>query len=295
MKLAIFGKTGQLSRALAAQLRPGPHHAVFYDRNDCNLAADINEIRKFAAEMPDADIVILAAAYTGVEQAEDDRDIAFAVNAHAPAAIADICRSRDIGLIYISTDYVFDGRQRSPYLPEYPTNPLNVYGQSKQAGEMAIAKSGCVSAILRTSWLFDGLGRNFMTTMLKMEENGRRISVIGDQIGRPTYVGHLANSIVLVAEALNKHGEKKAGLFHVTNTGDPVSWAGFARSIFEQSGTVLNSPVIIDEVLTKEYEKKVVRPAYSVLDTSSFEKTFGVDLPDWQMGLELALKEWRQT
>jgi len=133
-----------------------------------------------------------------------------------------------------------------------------------------------------------------MTTMLKLEESGKRIRVIGDQIGRPTYVGHLAEAVIQVAVKQSSKNSESSDVFHVTNAGEPISWAGFAREIFKQSGTKLNSPVIVDEVLTKEYEKKVARPAYSVLDISSFENTFGVTLPDWQEGLVLALTEWHK-
>ncbi|NNC37519.1 MAG: dTDP-4-dehydrorhamnose reductase [Hyphomonadaceae bacterium] len=294
MKLAIFGKSGQLSRALQRQLNAGPHTAMYFDRNACNLASDPADIYEFACDMLEVDVVVLAAAYTGVEQAEDDQETAFAVNAKAPEVIADVCARRDIPLIYISTDYVFDGEMQSPYQPDYPANPLNVYGRSKLAGENAILERQCEAVVLRTSWLFDGNGRNFMTAMLKMEENGKRIRVIGDQIGRPTYVGHLADAVLKVASRLNNKNESKTGVYHVTNTGDPVSWAGFAREIFKKSGTQLSAPVIIDEILTEEYAKRVARPAYSVLDTSSFEKTFGLTLPDWRDGLDLALAEWRQ-
>lgn len=294
MKLAVFGKSGQLSQALHQMTQTLSIEAVFYDRRDCDLAACSEKIRKFASDLPAIDIVVLAAAYTGVEQAEDDVKTAFAVNATAPAIIAEICRERGIPLIYISTDYVFDGAEKTPYFPDHPPSPLNVYGSSKRAGEVAVLESGGTGAVvLRTSWLFDGLGRNFMTTMLKMEESGKRIKVIGDQIGRPTYVRLLAEMVLKVAERLHVRPDETRGIFHVTNTGDPVSWAGFAREIFKKSGTKLKAPVIVDEILTKEYAKKVTRPAYSVLDTSSFENTFGITLPDWREGLKLALGEWR--
>lgn len=294
MKLAVFGKSGQLSQALNRVTLGSPCEAVFYSRQDCNLAADAEEIRKFVTQMPKADVVVIAAAYTGVEQAEQDVDTAFAVNAKAPEIIAKICKQRGIPLIYISTDYVFDGAEISPYEPDHSPSPLNVYGRSKRAGEIAVVESGAEYVILRTSWLFDGLGRNFMTTMLKLQKDGKRIKVIGDQIGRPTYVGHLAESVIRAAVRLCDTGHNCSGLYHVTNTGEPVSWAGFARAIFKEYGSNINTSVIVDEVLTKEYENKVARPAYSVLDTSSFEKTFCVTLSDWHEGLDLALAEWRQ-
>lgn len=295
MKLAVFGKSGQLSQALRHLVSNGTHDAVFYDRNDCNLAASPADISRFVAKIPDADVVIIAAAYTGVEQAESDQNTAFAVNARAPAIIAQSCKLRGIPVVYISTDYVFDGTKNTPYGPDHPTNPLNVYGQSKRGGEIAIQECGCDAAIIRTSWLFNGQGRNFMTTMLNMEQSGKRIKVIGDQIGRPTYVGHLADAVLRVSQRLHVNRPDNVEIFHVTNTGDPISWAGFAREIFKKSDTKLKTPIVVDEISTREYDKKVSRPAYSVLDTSIFEKTYRVTLPDWHVGLELALAEWRRS
>jgi len=294
MKITVFGKSGQLSQALQRHIKGSHHDVIYFDRHDCNLAADSDEIRSFTSNMKMADIVILAAAYTGVEQAENDEETAFAVNAVAPSVISDVCKKRGIPLIYISTDYVFDGQKSTPYLPQDLTNPLNVYGRSKRAGELAILGSGADATVLRTSWLFGGFGRNFMTTMLKLEESGKRIRVIGDQIGRPTYVEHLAEAVMSVAGRLHRKDPNGMGLYHVTNTGEPVSWAEFAREIFEKSETTLSAPVFVDEILTREYEKKVARPAYSVLDTSSFEKTFDVALPEWRAGLILALAEWQK-
>ena len=293
MKLAVFGKSGQLSQALQGLVGKTENEAVFYSRQDCNLAHPTTLVRQFADSMPDVDAVVLAAAYTGVVQAEDDRETAFAVNAQAPEIIAKVCKKRAIPLIYISTDYVFDGMENAPYKTDHLPNPINVYGQSKRAGEVAIRDSGCPFAVLRTSWLFNGQGLNFMTSMLKREENGKRIKVVGDQIGRPTYLGHLAKAVLDVSEQMSENALEKSGIYHVTNTGDPVSWAEFAREIFKKSGTNLVSPVVIDEILTKEYEMKVARPPYSVLDVSSFEKTFGLKMPDWRDGLALALAEWR--
>jgi dTDP-4-dehydrorhamnose reductase len=293
MKMAIFGKSGQLGRALQQKI-PSDIDAVFYDRHDCNLLDDPKKIEKFVSEIPKVDVVVLAAAYTGVNEAEIDIDDAFQVNSLAPAIIARVCRERDMSLIYISTDYVFDGLTQSPYLPSDMTNPLNIYGKSKRAGEVAICESGCPAVILRTSWIFDGSGKNFMTTILKLTESKNEIRAINDQIGRPTYAGHFAQSVIVAARHLFKNKPRSCEIFHVTNTGQPISWAGFAKAILDAVKLELPKSVSVQEIPSSAYESRADRPAYSVLDVTGFENRFGFTLPDWRDGLELALTKWRE-
>ena len=192
----------------------------------------------------------------------------------------------DIPLIHISTDYVFDGEADMPYQPDDDTDPLGVYGASKLDGELAILESGARALILRTSWLYDAEGRNFLTTMLKLAKENDTIPVVDDQFGRPTYVGHLAQAIFRAADYFSQEPDMETGIYHVTNGGEDVSWAGFAKAIFKAKGI----DVKVDDIPTSDYPTAAERPAYSVLETENFERTFRHPLPDWQAGLRDALE-----
>ena len=219
--ILIIGKTGQLARALSYELKA--EDTLFLDRPSLDLSKPI-------LDLPNCRGLILAAAYTAVDMAETESKLANQVNGVAVGQIAKICARRDIPLVHISTDYVFDGNAAKPWSPKDDTAPLNAYGQSKWLGEQAIIKSKANAAILRTSWVFDGTGQNFLTTMLRLSKTQNRISVISDQIGRPTYAGHLAQACIAALEGLQLD-RAKAGLYHATNTGTPVSWADFSLSL----------------------------------------------------------------
>jgi len=295
VKIAIFGKTGQLARALRHRIESESLDAVFYNREDCDLSAKTETILNFVKTMPAADIVILAAAYTGVDQAETEHETAFAVNARAPGVIATVCSERNIPLIYISTDYVFNGNSQTPYRPTDHPEPLNVYGQSKAAGEQAIEASGCRALILRTSWIFDGTGRNFMTAILKRAQENKAIEVINDQFGRPTFAEHLAQAVLVAGHQLATTSASRCAFYHVTNTGVPVSWAQFARTILSKTESDFADEIVLNEIQSKDYKSIANRPAYSVLDVTDFERRFEHALPDWKDGLEIALEKWRTS
>ena len=221
-----------------------------------------------------------------VDGAETQSDTAYAVNATAPAIIARACAAHDIPLIHVSTDYVFDGDADMPYLPDDDTDPLGVYGSSKLDGELAVLESGARALIFRTSWVYDANGRNFLTTMLRLAESKNTITVVDDQLGRPTYAGHLALAILRAADLFTQESDIETAIHHVTNGGEPVSWASFAKAIFKAKGL----DVKVDGIPTSDYPTPAERPAYSVLDTDSFERTFRHPLPSWQAGLRAALE-----
>ncbi len=288
LRLAIIGKTGQLARALLREGREQGHDIIALDRNALDLTSSPDSITSTIESLPsDIDALIIAAAYTAVDQAETNASTAYAVNAAAPATIARACAQHDIPLIHISTDYVFAGDGHQPYQPDDDTDPLGVYGASKLDGELAILESGARALILRTSWVFDGSGNNFLTTMLRLAEIRDELRVVDDQIGRPTYAGHLALATLKAAETLVNEPDMETGIYHVTGGGEPISWADFAISIFKTT----EKDMQVERIPTSEYPTPAERPSYSVLDTDSFERNFNHPLPDWQNGLAAALQE----
>ncbi len=287
LRIAVIGKTGQLARALLYEGEELGHEVIALGRDTLDLTFTASQIEATIAALPSGlDALILAAAYTNVDGAETKPDLAYTVNATAPAIIARCCAKLDIPFIYISTDYVFDGEADIPYQPDDDTDPLGVYGASKLDGELAVLESGARALILRTSWLYDGVSRNFLTTMLDLAKSGNQISVVDDQIGRPTFSHHLALAILKSANVFSQQPDIETSIYHVTNGGEPVSWAGFAKAIFKAKGIGIK----VDDIPTSDYPTAAERPAYSVLDTDSFERRFQHPLPDWQAGLRAALE-----
>lgn len=287
LRIAIIGKTGQLARALRLEGEELGHEIIALGRDALDLTASPSEIEAAILGLPSGlDALILAAAYTDVDGAESNTSLAYAINATAPAIIARACAQHDIPLIHISSDYVFDGENDVPYMPDDDTDPLGVYGASKLDGELAVLESGARALILRTAWLYDGSGKNFLTTMLRLAETRDTVSVVDDQIGRPTFAGHLAESIFKAIDGFAQEPDIPTTIYHITNGGEPVSWAGFAKAIFKAA----NRDVTVDNIPSSDYPTAAERPTYSVLDTDSFERTFRHPMPDWQTGLRAALE-----
>ena len=287
LRIAIIGKTGQLARALCTEGEAFGHEISAFGRNTLNLASAPSEIEKSIANISvGLDAIILAAAYTDVDGAESDTKTAYNINSIATAIIARCCAKYRIPLIYISTDYVFDGQANTPYKPDDSTNPLGVYGASKLNGELAVLDSGVRALIIRTSWLYDGIGQNFLTTVKRLSAQRRTISIVDDQIGRPTFTEHLAQANLKATDIFSTDLALKTAIYHVTNGGEPVSWAGFAKAIFN----TCNQDINVITIPTSDYPTLAERPAYSVLDIDSFERTFRHRMPDWQMGLRSALE-----
>ena len=287
LRIAVIGKTGQLARALLHEGEELGHEIVALGRDALDLTSSASDIEATIAALPSGlDALIIAAAFTNVDGAESKPDLAYAINATGPAIIARSCAKLDIPLIHISTDYVFDGEAGMPYEPDDDADPLGVYGASKLDGELAILETGARALILRTSWLYDGEGRNFLTTMLGLAQRGEPISVVDDQIGRPTFARHLALAILKAVDVFAQEPDIETSIYHVTNGGEPVSWAGFAKAIFEAQGL----DVKVEDIPSSDYPTAAERPAYSVLDTDNFERTFRHPMPDWQAGLRAALE-----
>lgn len=272
--ILVIGQSGQLARALARQSAD----VITASRRDLDLSAEQSVFQSTLDALIDRHAprgIINAAAFTQVDQAETARDLAFRINAAAPTIMAQTCAARGIPFVHISTDYVFDGTAARPWQETDPTGPLNVYGDSKLAAEEGVQAAGGTAAILRTSWVYDLDGRNFVTTMLRLAEDTAELRIVDDQIGRPTHAN------VLAGAALAALGQE--GIFHVSGTGAPVSWAGFAAAIFKAA----QFDIKIAPVPSSEYPTAATRPAYSVLDTSKFETLISA-LPDWQNTLKSA-------
>ncbi len=288
----VIGKTGQLARALANR---AAHHNIkitSFGRSDCDLSAGSTVIEQFANQLPACDGIILAAAYTAVDAAEDDRDAAFQVNGVAPGIFAKACAARDIPLVHISTDYVFPGDGNTPLTPDADTDPVNAYGDSKLAGEISVSTSGARAAILRTSWVFDGDGKNFMTTMLRLAQDRDALNIVADQFGRPTYAGDLADASLVAIKKLIIDRKFDGGTYHVSGTGPVINWADFADAIFTKAISRIPHTVNVGRIPSSAYPTPAKRPSYSVMDTSKFEREFSHALPSWEAGLDAAYQVW---
>jgi len=288
MNILVTGACGQLGTELRILGAGSAHRLVFADLvspegTDTEILdiCDRASVAALARSM-EAEVIINCAAYNDVARAENDRDSAWKLNVSAVEGLAEVAKSLGALLVHISSDYVFDGKARRPYADDAPAAPLNVYGESKLAGERAVAQSGCRYLIFRTSWLYSPYGRNFLKTTLDITSTRPQMKVVNDQTGTPTYAADLAAMIFKAVEEA-PHGEGR--IYNFSNEGE-VSWYGFAKAINELSGHDC-------EVLpctSDEYPAGVRRPGYSVLDKSLVKKVFGVEIPDWETSLKACLE-----
>lgn len=283
MRVLVFGKTGQVARALEGLTRREGINAVFLDRN----AADFEHPQSCAGivDAADVDVIINATGYTNVDGAEDDKDRAFLVNAATPKAIAIAAAKRDIPFLHISTDYVFEGSGDKAWREADETLPQNVYGQTKLDGERAIAAAGGAYIILRTSWVFSANGSNFVKSMLRLSETKSALSVVGDQRGGPTPALDIAKTLLKLAKFFCV-GNGTSGIFHYC--GQPeVSWAEFAQKIF----SLAERPVRISAISSSEFPTRARRPLNSALECSKIYDQYNIKQPDWVAGLSSVLDD----
>ncbi|WP_417248174.1 dTDP-4-dehydrorhamnose reductase [Celeribacter sp.] len=271
--LLIFGKTGQVATELRALL-PEAH---FAGRDEADLTGPAACADLIARVAPAA--VINAAAYTAVDKAEDEAEIAHLVNASAPTAMAEACAARSIPFVHISTDYVFDGSGERPFAPDDTPAPLGVYGRTKLAGEEGVVAAGGSYVILRTSWVFSAHGSNFVKTMLRLGAERDALSIVADQIGGPTPARQIADACPTLVRQLQIAPEK-SGIYHFSGAPD-TTWADFARAIFEAAGL----DCAVTEIATADYPTPAARPLNSRLDCTATEATFGITRPDWRAAL----------
>jgi dTDP-4-dehydrorhamnose reductase len=282
--ILITGGSGQLAVALedAAMSRGVAMRRIGRPTLDFDRPDSIGEV--FAAVAPR--LVVNAAAYTAVDAAEDDAEAAFRANRDGPARLAQLCEAAGIPLIHVSTDYVFDGRKGAAYVETDATAPQGVYGESKLAGEHAVL-SGCSrSIVIRTSWVYSPIGKNFVRTMINAAKLTNRLRVVADQRGCPTSSPDLAVAIIGIVERVINDGwqHRYGGIYHATGTGW-TTWHGLAEAVFAAAAAHGLAAPAVDPIATDQWPTKATRPADSRLDCGKLEATFGLRLPPWQDGL----------
>jgi dTDP-4-dehydrorhamnose reductase len=277
LKAIILGAAGQVGRALA-ETAPAGVTVMSWDRSNLDLT-NLSVLRERIMEAQ-PDLIFNAAAYTAVDLAEREVELAQRVNGEAPGAIAQAAVRVGAKLVHISTDFVFDGLASTPRTPSDPVGPLSVYGKSKLAGEISVQTDAPDSLIVRTAWVYDPTGRNFVNTMLRLMRERDRISVVADQIGTPTYAPSLAQALWLLAHKGLK------GILHYTDAGT-ASWYDFAVAIAEEgyAAGLLNSPLLVAPIGTRDYPTPAPRPMFSVLDKTATYDILGGPAPHWRVNL----------
>ncbi|KRB14949.1 dTDP-4-dehydrorhamnose reductase [Mesorhizobium sp. Root695] len=281
MRLVVTGREGQVAASLleAGQGRAGVE-VIAIGRPDLDLARPDTVVEAIAAAKPD--IVVSAAAYTAVDQAEDEPDLAFAVNAVGAGKVAQAARRLGVPVIHLSTDYVFDGSAPGAYVETDATAPLGIYGASKLAGEQAVASANPRHLILRTAWVYSPFGKNFVKTMLRLAADRDEISVVADQWGNPTSALDIADAILHAAARLYGNKDSAAfGIYHLAGTGE-ANWSGFARHILDTSRVFGGPWARVRDIATMDYPTKARRPANSRLSSAKFASVFGWNAPDWR-------------
>ena len=293
MRILLLGGNGQvgyeLVRSLSAygEVVATTRSGQLPDGCTCEVA-DLSDPASLPALVArvSPDLVVNAGAYTAVDRAEDERELAFKVNAEAPGALAEACARAGLPIIHFSTDYVFDGTGTCPYREDDATAPLGVYGASKWAGEQAVRESGAAHKIFRLCWVYGPRGGNFLLTMLRLARERDVLRVVADQVGTPTPAAWIADA---TAQALAVKPDA-TGTWHLA-AGGQGSWFDFASEIVQQaaaSGLIERAPRV-EAITTAEFPTKAQRPAWSVLDTSALAADFGVSLPDWRNGVTSCL------
>jgi dTDP-4-dehydrorhamnose reductase len=283
MRVLIFGKTGQVGRELGRVAWPANVAIVQLDRHQCDFAEPAHVARCVLEAKPA--VVVNAAAHTAVDRAESEPGEAGTINRDAPAAIAEACRQTGAKLIHISTDYVFDGSKRTPYVESDPVAPLSVYGRTKEEGEAAIRDALPEHVILRTSWVFAAHGSNFVRSMLRLGTERAELRIVSDQRGAPTAARDIARTIAGIASVIAT-GRGLWGTYHFVSR-EPVTWYDFAGAIFAMRG---GGPRLVP-ITTDEYKTPARRPLYSVLDCGRIAKDYDIAQPSWRGALADVLSE----
>ena len=282
MKILITGINGQVGHALMRELTD--HELIGLTRQDCDLT-NSDQIKQ-VIDQHQPDLIINPAAYTKVDQAEEEPELAFQINRDAPKMMAEKAREYHIPLIHFSTDYVFDGEKKEAYVENDLTHPLGVYGQSKCAGEEAIQAVGGHIYIFRTSWVYSTIGQNFYLTMKKLSQERDELKVVADQFGVPTSNQFIAKQIKAIIHQLNK---KNTGLYHLVPNGS-CSWYEFAKQIISQANPKFNLEHL-HAIQTHEFPTKTKRPKNSVLNNAKMKQTFNLECNHWLKELEKVINE----
>ncbi len=286
--ILLLGRTGQVGWELERSLQSlGRVVACVRPEADLSrpetLCALVQRVRP--------DVIVNAAAYTAVDTAEQEENLAYLINAEAPAALAATARELNAWLVHYSTDYVFDGSS-GPYTETSATSPLNAYGRTKRAGEEAIQRSGCLHVILRTSWVYGARGKNFLNTMLRLACEREVLRIVDDQIGAPTWSRTIADVTATLLARLDERRRDAdlAGIYHLASRGE-TSWYGFARLIVDETRCLREASPRVEAILTADYPLPAQRPRDSRLDCRKLAEAFSVNLPEWQDAALLCLDE----
>ena len=295
-RILIVGNAGQLGRELE-KIFAGFGPIVGVDRESVDLADAVQTRELVRRAAPD--IILNAAAYTAVDRAESERNLAYAINEQAPRILAEEAHRRNALFVHYSTDYIFDGNKSSPWVETDTPNPLNVYGASKLAGERAVENSGGKFLIFRTSWVYGPHGHNFLLTMLRLGRERDHLSIVDDQVGGPTTSIELARATHSIVTGIlaGRFGAPQdwTGLYHMT-CGGSVSWFGFAEAIFARAAQLLGlNPPVLTPIATKDYPTPAARPRYSVLSNAKLQARFAEKLSSWESALEETLQALRNT
>jgi len=287
--ILVTGKNGQLGASLKALVSKFPQYQfTFTGRDELDLSCSKNIAAYF--QQNKFDLILNCAAYTAVDKAEQQQELADEINHLAVKQLAEIAQNNDSILIHISTDYVFDGTAHLPYQEETSVNPQNIYGSSKLKGELAIQAVACDAIIIRTSWVYSEYGNNFVKTMLRLGSEREQLNVIFDQIGTPTFATDLAITILTMIDATNNGQvslqQDKVSVYHYSNEG-VCSWYDFAKTIFELS----NSKCLVYPIETKDYPTPAKRPYYSVLNKTKIKQAYQLNIPYWKDALKACLNK----
>ena len=275
-KILVTGSNGQLGSECRKLSSSFPNKQfIFVSREELPID-DADAVSNFFSSNK-IDFCINCAAYTAVDKAEQEEELAFQINAEAVGVLAAICKEQDCKFVHVSTDYVFDGLANRPYREDDLTNPQGVYGASKLAGEKEAVLLNPDAVIIRTSWVYSSFGKNFVKTILRLLQEKPSVSVVDDQIGSPTYAADLAVAILEIISLKSW----KPGVYHFSNEGE-ISWCTFAKAI----AALTHSNTPIQAITTAEFPTPAKRPAYSVLDTSRIEKEIGLKIPHWETALQ---------
>lgn len=280
-KIVVSGANGQLGMEFRELAPSFPFlEFIFLTREELPVQDEQAVRQLFQQSQPS--YFINCAAYTAVDKAESEEQLAFEVNAKAPQMLATVAAEFFTRFIHISTDYVFDGTAQRPYKEDDPTNPQSVYGFSKLEGERLTLQANPDALIIRTAWVYSEFGKNFVKTMLRLMKEKESINVVNDQVGSPTYAADLAMAILQIITS----GEWVPGIYHYSNSG-VISWYDFAVAIRDITG----SHCQVNPILSSQYPTPAKRPAYSVLDTSRIRAQYGIDIPEWRTSLAFCLQE----
>lgn len=294
MRVVVTGREGQVARALAERAHAHDATVVFVRRPTCDLTLPETITPALVATRPD--VIVSAAAYTAVDQAESEPDLAIAINGHAAGVVAIAASEIGVPLVHLSTDYVFDGASERPYREDDPVGPVSVYGRSKLLGEQAVAAACPDHAILRTAWVYSPFGKNFVKTMLRLARSHDLLRVVSDQQGAPTSALDIADGVLQIATNLLDHpqDQRLRGTFHMTGQGE-TTWAGLAERIFATSQALGGPTARVEPISTQDYPTPARRPANSRLDCSRLKAAHAVALPPWQDSVDACVTRLLDT